>query len=285
MNCDSDSPSRKKLRCSGTLPCSLCFRSETDCQYNAGYKRGKIPRIPIMEREEILGLQSPQRSIKEKPDNCQLSPMESILLSKQQQAQARPISQLDLPESECISKEITLSETPSSISPSQEQRELEVNAQVPTDLIHNEPQVISSQAHQEAAETDLEGHYVGPSSAVSFLLRVQKRLHENLRFSPSELIFNFGDAPFPNYDPQFLVLPPMDEALILMNRYFEFSFPTHRFLHQATVEQWVRTFYAEIHGTNDPVSRAIKAVILMVMAQGKQNSSGMETTAGQSVNW
>lgn len=283
-SCDSDNLPRRKLRCSGTLPCSLCFRSGIECQYNAGYKRGKVPSIPIMDQEETLGLQSPQKSTEAKSENYQLSPMETLILSTEQQTQATPIAPSNVQDSDCFSKDTTLSGTPVPITPLQERVVINDRAQASSGTLLNGQQAITSQIHQEADEIDLEGHYVGPSSGVAFLLRVQKRLHENLRFSPSELIFNFGDAPFPNCDPQFLVLPPIDEALVLVNRYFEFSFPTHRFLHQATVEQWVHLFYSGIQGVNDNVSRAIKALILMVIAQGKQNSSGMETTAGQSVN-
>ncbi|CAI7652589.1 unnamed protein product [Penicillium pancosmium] len=239
--------------------------------------------IPVMDQEEILS-QSPQKCTEEKPENYQLSPVDTLILPTEQQAQATPIAQSNVQDSDCFSKGTTLAGTPGSISPLQERVSIEDRVQTSSGILQNEQRVIPSQIHQEADEIDLEGHYVGPSSGVAFLLRVQKRLHENLRFSPSELIFNFGDAPFPNCDPQFLVLPPIDEALILVNRYFEFSFPTHRFLHQATVEQWVHSFYSGIQGVNENVSRAIKALILMVIAQGKQNSSAMETTAGQSVN-
>jgi hypothetical protein len=237
-----------------------------------------------MDQEETLGLQSPQKSTEAKSENYQLSPMETLILSTEQQTQATPIAPSNVQDSDCFSKDTTLSGTPVPITPLQERVVINDRAQASSGTLLNGQQAITSQIHQEADEIDLEGHYVGPSSGVAFLLRVQKRLHENLRFSPSELIFNFGDAPFPNCDPQFLVLPPIDEALVLVNRYFEFSFPTHRFLHQATVEQWVHLFYSGIQGVNDNVSRAIKALILMVIAQGTQNSSGMETTAGQSVN-
>ena len=49
----------------------------------------------------------------------------------------------------------------------------------------------------EPPQEDLQGHYIGPASGVSFLLRVQKRLHQAISFSvPSNSIFTFGDAAF-----------------------------------------------------------------------------------------
>ncbi|GJD01149.1 fungal specific transcription factor domain-containing protein [Colletotrichum higginsianum] len=94
--------------------------------------------------------------------------------------------------------------------------------------------------------TDLQGHYVGPSSGVSFLLRVQKRLHQAVSFSQASSIFTFGDAPLPDFDPSgaFCVLLSKDEATTLLKRYFDFAVPTHRFLHRPTVEAWLEEFYS-----------------------------------------
>jgi galactonate dehydratase len=144
-------------------------------------------------------------------------------------------------------------------------------------------EAISSRNSPEPNQTDLEGHYVGPSSGVSFLLRVQKRIHENVAVFSNGPIFNFGDAPLPKHDSHFLVLPPKDEAQILVNRYFDFAFPTHRFLHQGTIETWLDTFYSDVHGSDDSLSQAIKALLLMVMVQGKQYLPSQGPVVGQSV--
>ncbi|KAL1899930.1 hypothetical protein Sste5346_002796 [Sporothrix stenoceras] len=114
----------------------------------------------------------------------------------------------------------------------------------------------SSRVSPEPLQTDLQGHYVGPASGVSFLLRVQKRLHDNVSFlqQTSSSIFTFGDAPLQptaqahddfdaagGSDMLFLTQP---EANGLLARYFDFAVPTHRFLHRPTVESWLNTFYA-----------------------------------------
>ncbi|KAJ5351184.1 hypothetical protein N7452_000158 [Penicillium brevicompactum] len=146
-----------------------------------------------------------------------------------------------------------------------------------------EIEAVSSRTSPERDQTDLEGHYVGPSSGVSFLLRVQKRIHENVAIFSNEPIFNFGDAPLPRHDPHFLVLPPKDEARVLVNRYFDFAFPTHRFLHQASVETWLESFYSDVHGSDETLSQAVKALLLMVMAQGKQYLAKQNPPVAQSV--
>lgn len=86
----------------------------------------------------------------------------------------------------------------------------------------------SSRNSPDPSQTDLQGHYVGPSSGVSFLLRVQKKLHEKLSFSQNSSIFTFGDAPLPEFDPSYFVLPPKADADILVARYFDFAMVTHR---------------------------------------------------------
>lgn len=65
----------------------------------------------------------------------------------------------------------------------------------------------SSRNSPEPSQTDLQGHYVGPSSGVSFLLRVQKKLHQKVSFSQNSSIFTFGDAPLPDFNPSFFILP------------------------------------------------------------------------------
>lgn len=240
-----------------------------------------MPKIPTMDQEDIVGFRSPETAIKEQCENAQLATVGTLPSAKQKDT---PSTQFNIEDGDCLSKGVPFPEHLDAASALQDPSGIRDSPQLSSCFVQDERQAIPSQVLPDVDETDLEGHYVGPSSGVSFLLRVQKRLHENLKLSSSELIFNFGDAPFPTYDPHFLVLPPIHEALALVNRYFEFSFPTHRFLHQATVEEWVHVFYSGIHGTNGTVSRAIKAVILMVMAQGRQYCSGMEATAGQSVN-
>lgn len=149
-----------------------------------------------------------------------------------------------------------------------------------------EASISSARSSPEPNETGQDGHYVGPSSGVSFLLRVQKRLHESFQFSAIEPIFNFGDPndsqPHSN-DSQFLVLPSIQDARALVARYFEFSFPTVRFLHQGTIEKYLEGFYSGVYNSQERGDQAIKALVLMVLAQGKQYLAA-DDPAGESVN-
>ncbi|KAL3464341.1 hypothetical protein BJX64DRAFT_275840 [Aspergillus heterothallicus] len=144
----------------------------------------------------------------------------------------------------------------------------------------------SSGNSPEPHQTDMEGHYVGPASGVSFLIRVQKRLHENISFPRTTPIFSFGDAPLPKYDPSFLVIPTKDDAKALLDRYFDFAFPTHRFLHQPQAEGWLKDFYRDPGEAQSPKpgSMAIRALLLMIFAHAKQCLPESESFLGSCVN-
>ncbi|KAE8146731.1 fungal-specific transcription factor domain-containing protein [Aspergillus avenaceus] len=138
----------------------------------------------------------------------------------------------------------------------------------------------------EPHQTDMEGHYVGPSSGVSFLIRVQKRLHESMAVHLNTPIFSFGDAPLLKYDPSFLVLPRKSDAEALVSRYFDFAFPTHRFLHQQQVEGWLEDLYTQAHASDspEPGEREIKALLLMIFIQAAQYPTESGSPVGASVN-
>ncbi|KAK0118637.1 hypothetical protein ONS96_011726 [Cadophora gregata f. sp. sojae] len=149
-----------------------------------------------------------------------------------------------------------------------------------------ESRVQSSRNSPEPPQTDLQGHFVGPSSGVSFLLRVQKKLHQKVSFSHKSSIFTFGDAPLPKYDPSFFLLPPKADAEILVARYFDFAVATHRFLHRPTVESWLEEFYDNLGVMiqKDGAKERI-ALLFMVFAHAKEHmhddasQNGVDTSA------
>lgn len=124
----------------------------------------------------------------------------------------------------------------------------------------------------EPPQTDLQGHFVGPSSGVSFLLRVQKKLHQKVSFSHNSSIFTFGDAPLPKFDSSFFVLPPKTEAEVLVARYFDFAVATHRFLHRPTVEAWLEEFYKNVGAmVQKDGSREKTALLFMIFAHATEH--------------
>lgn len=158
-----------------------------------------------------------------------------------------------------------------------------------TDMTHSQSaniNQVASRAHSsgnspEPPQTDQQGHYVGPSSGVSFLLRVQKKFHQKVSFSTSSSIFTFGDAPLPQFDPSFFVLPPKEDAKKLVARYFDFAIATHRFLHRPTVESWMEEFYdgQGVMKQRDG-AREKTAVLFMVFAQATEYMNDNVKPAG-----
>lgn len=138
----------------------------------------------------------------------------------------------------------------------------------PNDYPSRDPPSRNSPEPQQG-QTDQQGHYVGSSSAVSFLIRIQKRLHQHSSLSHDSSIFTFGDAPLPEFDPSFFVLPPKTDAQRLVERYFDYAAPTHRFLHRPSIEKLVEEFYetqGEMKGEN---GKARAALLMVVFAQAQ----------------
>ena len=130
----------------------------------------------------------------------------------------------------------------------------------------------SSQNSPEPSQTDLQGHYIGPASGVSFLLRIQKRLHQAISFSQANSIFTFGDAPLnlPESDPSFCMMLPRPDAQRLIDRYFDFAMPTYRFLHRPTLQMWFDEFYDTLGVMRDlHHAPARVALLFMVFAHAR----------------
>jgi hypothetical protein len=232
---------RKKTRCTGRCPCSLCLSSGLPCEFTASYTRGRLPSVIVDEAAMSLNpnarLVLPEHSsTPEKEQNTTGFHYPRIYPSPRTELPIFP-ERLDAP------AENTARDPPSRNSP--------------------EPEPARGQ-------TDQQGHYIGSSSAVSFLLRIQKRLHQNSSLSHDSSIFTFGDAPLPEFDPSFFVLPPKPDAQRLVERYFDYAAPTHRFLHRPTIENLVEEFYetqGDMRSREDAPAKT--SLLLIVFAQAQ----------------
>lgn len=234
---------RKKTRCSGNQPCNLCTSAGLICEFTAAYRRGKVPPIT---RE------------KERPDY-----QDGILENAENSVNVGHGHVIEAPKPFTGYHDITHDVAVAAPTLTRLQPiiggNLEANARMQ-----------SSRNSPEPPQTDLQGHYVGPSSGASFLLRVQKKLHKEVTVSQSSSIFTFGDAPLPEYDPSIFVLPPKSDAKSLVARYFDFAVPTHRFLHRPTVEVWVDEFYDSLGTFQQKAgAKGRTALLFMVFAQAK----------------
>jgi len=240
---------RKKTRCSVRQPCILCTRSGKSCEFTAAYTRGRLPSIFPEETSQPRAIGSVRIRNTSRPTE---EPMRPQTESHQMNLLPSPISDqlVQVPNRECTAESGHL--------------------RLPR-FDHVESRAQSSRNSPEPSQTDLQGHYVGASSGVSFLLRVQKKLHEKVSFTPNSSIFTFGDAPLPEFDPSFFVLPPKADAQKLVARYFEFAVATHRFLHRPTIEAWLEEFYENLGVMRQKVgARERTALLFMVFAQAKE---------------
>lgn len=152
--------------------------------------------------------------------------------------------------------------------------------------------MLSPRSSPEPGATDLEGNYLGPTSGISFLNRVWRRLRlrqddvstipspsclpqeeackNKSSGSSSSSVFRFGDRPLSeDYTETGFTLPPLEKALQLVGIYFDFSIVTYRFLHRGAVESWVREMYEKnISPANPPTGNLVAraAIVFMVFA-------------------
>jgi hypothetical protein len=228
---------RKKTRCTGRCPCNLCLRSGLPCEFTASYTRGRLPSVIVDESA------------------MSLNPNARLVLSDQSSP----------PEKDSNGTSFQFPR----IYPSPGTDQHIFNQTERTENAARDPQ---SQNSPEPArgQVDQQGHYIGSSSAVSFLLRIQKRLHQNSSLSHDSSIFTFGDAPLPEFDPSFFVLPPKPDAQRLVERYFDYAAPTHRFLHRPTIESLVEEFYetqGDMRSREDAPAKT--SLLLIVFAQAQ----------------
>lgn len=162
-------------------------------------------------------------------------------------------------------------------------------------LITTEP---ASRTSPEPTQTDLQGYYVGSSSGISFLSRIQKRFGETVSFPQGLSVFNFGDAPLPGgeayhnsagtaqpcLDPAFFFLLERQSTTRLVQRYFDFAVPVDRFLHRPTIERQLDEFYETKGAMYDKdTAPAERSVLFMVFAIAQEHmvtklsQSGVDT--------
>lgn len=224
---------RRKAKCNGNQPCAPCVAAKSNCTYKATYTRG---RDPVAGDDSRL-------------DETQVSQYADVVA-----AASEPSIQLELPPT----------------GPPEAAERL--SQQNPPSRSEATPLPSSHDDSPEPSQTDLQGHYIGPASGVSFLLRIQKRLHQSIAFSDATTIFTFGDAPLklPDFEPSFCMMLPREDAQQLVSRYFDFAMPTYRFLHQPTIQEYFDEFYDTLGIMRDAQSAPAKiALLFMVFAHAR----------------
>ncbi|KAH7155972.1 fungal-specific transcription factor domain-containing protein [Dactylonectria macrodidyma] len=255
---------KRKVRCNGQGPCNVCTEASATCSYNASYTRGRRPNARVHRLGPPAQLAADSRTL---------------------QNTASPVSGFD--------GRISVATTPTDL------RVIEPPGPSVArggSVLVGEP---VSRTSPEPTQTDLEGYYVGPSSGISFLSRVQKRFQESVSFPRGLSVFNFGDSPLPYcdncsscgdtaqpyLDPTFFFLLSREDTTRLIQRYFDFAVPVDRFMHRPTVERWLDEFY-ETQGTmkDKDAAPAKTAVLFMIFAIAQEHMVAKLSPSGVEIS-
>lgn len=152
-------------------------------------------------------------------------------------------------------------------------------------------------ASPEGSSTTVGGQYLGPTSPYTFLRRAWQRFEEDGTYSKSfqstsdepnqgGSIFDFGDRQTGETQVTGFRLPEHSVTSEFMDRYFEGSMPTYRFLHGPTVIGWLNTYHRFEHLGPDRVSlmperQAIVLIVLAISFLFDMDSRGMLINADE----
>ncbi|KAH8666950.1 fungal-specific transcription factor domain-containing protein [Xylariales sp. PMI_506] len=256
---------RRKVKCNGTQPCDPCTQTGFQCTYDAVYSRGILPAIP--KAASVSGAATHPQSF--------YSPVSPGL---HHSSPSYP------PSAGGGSRKGSENASSTANLTAADHSHVNGEAEEATNIMSlDAPHQVapSSRVSPEPSQTDLQGHYIGPASGVSFLLRMQRQLHQTVSFTQTSSIFTFGDAPLPEYDPSFCLLMPKDEAQRLLEWYFDFAVPTHRFFHRPTAESWLEEFYSTkgmMRNQDDAPSR--KAALFMMFAHAQVHMPQSHSAVG-----
>ncbi|KAL0937066.1 fungal specific transcription factor domain-containing protein [Colletotrichum truncatum] len=245
---------KRKTRCTGLQPCRLCDEAAATCTYNAAYLRGRL--LPVTSSRPASGTPGHFRS-EEQAIEYATGSINDIVQG------ASPT--LGLLQENAVG----------------EHSDSFIDVLPITHPSKNSAPEPVSRASPEPTQTDLEGHYVGPSSGVSFLLRVQKRLDESVSFPQGSSIFNFGDAPLPYFAASGAFSLMLDKANTarLVGRFFDFAVPVDRFLHRPTTEKLLEEFHNTMGSMlNRDEAPARTAVLFMVFAIAQEHMEAQPTS-------
>ncbi|KAK9454721.1 fungal-specific transcription factor domain-containing protein [Dipodascopsis uninucleata] len=276
-----DSCKKRKTRCSGKRPCVRCVQLSLSCEFNAEYHRGRPPS------PEWSGLELPTHDrhtsrINYKSSSVSQARNEEISPSTGTEDYRSPPdiesrAQFDSDTSNINDRDNVMPSTNMSTYTSSRNRNSDDNLFVRTSI--SEPQNSSMRARdqyypRESSESGLADSQIastGNTSGISFLIRVQRKLHDISTRSSSSSILTFGDPEIPHYLSNFFILPPKPEAKAMLEFYFSYAMPTYRFLHRPSVEAWLEEFYESFDSTNlEEGAREKFAILVLLFAHAKQ---------------
>lgn len=120
-------------------------------------------------------------------------------------------------------------------------------------------------------DATIDGQYLGPSSAQSFLGKALQRHEREAMQHPvtsrethvetETSTLSFGDAKVKQPDIAKFAWPEHRTATMLLERFFEFASPTYRYMHEPSMQDWLERIYNKAG-----VPIATQACILLIFA-------------------
>jgi hypothetical protein len=120
-------------------------------------------------------------------------------------------------------------------------------------------------------DATIDGQYLGPSSAQSFLGKALQRHEREAMQHPvtsrethvetETSTLSFGDAKVKQPDIAKFAWPEHRTATMLLERFFEFASPTYRYMHEPSMQDWLERMYNK---ADVPIST--QACILLIFA-------------------
>ncbi len=225
----SDAEVRNKIRCTGALPCAHCIQGKADCTYDKPYSRGKAPEPKAAPQDE-------QEKYLEKFGYAPgLAPAQLNSGSKSA-SRDDPVSAEVIEDGRTLLREFgNLTQMASKISSRR-------SAAIP---------------HRSAEPT-----WDVPASEPTW-----NATASNIDNSDSNsLTLTYGDAPPPNSDTTFFVLPHVEKARRMLATYFEKTSGTFQILHRPQVERDMEDMYMSGMAQSDRLGNGARATVLVAFA-------------------
>ncbi|KAH8894006.1 hypothetical protein GQ53DRAFT_858570 [Thozetella sp. PMI_491] len=237
----------KKLRCSGTLPCSTCVKRSLACVYDAKYSRGRPPTPqPATTTALLPTITSPAATPQIESNSAQTTPRADLGTRSEQATLA------------------TLG-----------------NAELRTSLSRASPTPYEDVAPSRSPELDtseIDGQFFEPTSGVAFLHEASRRLLLQRRAAPppiltggerSQLLMTAGDPPLLHEREASFQLPPDPVARELVEFYFDSCVVTYRIFHRQSVVGWAEAMLSNSRH-NQPltyeIGHARASIVLTIFA-------------------
>lgn len=256
---ESDSWSRRKMRCTGKLPCAHCVKMEKECTYNAKYTRGAAPNIPVESTPD--GEQAKYLAQCDWPAGHHPLHPRSRSSSEQVTNAAGHATVVEVEER--LHKIQRASDT--FATPGFASHDHRIPGQI---LPHRSPP-------QRPGPFDSHPTYQDdPTSGASLFERTEKNMAQRYNQEKTSVLM-YGDPPFQEVDSSFFVLPTTELARSMVQRYFNCVAGTNRFLHAPTVESWTTSWLNSFGNiSRDTGNNAQRAVVLMVFASTHEHMFG-----------